>query len=533
MHLPQSPLRPLALSLVAAGRIALSAEAADAPDFSAVPGVVITHSPASSGLYIGSPALAVLPDGAYVASHDFFGPRSAEFQRARTQVFRSEDRGLSWRRIAVVEGAFWSSLFTHRGGLYLLGTDRHHGDLVIRRSTDRGESWTEPVDGESGLLRPGGECHTAPVPVLEHAGRLWRAFEWRDPPRAWGVHYQVGVQSIPVERDLLHAAHWTFSNFLPSDRAWNGGDMGAWLEGNAVADPQGQVVNLLRVQTRSPEERLAEVRVSEDGHTLTFDPATGFRPFPGAAKKFTIRRDPQGEHYWSLASILHERHRADNPGGIRNTLALLRSPDLRTWEVRQILLYHPDVRRHGFQYVDWLFDGEDLIAACRTAYDDGLGGARNNHDANFLTFHRFTGFRTRTPEGSVPLPERAEVRWETEALLVTGHGWERAEWIEGGRAFSNRDYVWRDVPASLRGAGYTRTAGGEPALVRVRAKQAVDLHLATSAPAPAGWEEIPGLRFRYTDKGLTPVSVYRKALAAGEGMVIPQAGWTGSLLRVR
>ena len=61
--------------------------------------------------------------------------------------------------------------------------------------------------------------------------------------------------------------------------------------------------------------------------------------------------------------------------------------------VRCILLYHPDTAAHGFQYVDWLFDGEDIIAACRTAFDDGQGGAHNHHDANFLTFHRFANFR--------------------------------------------------------------------------------------------------------------------------------------------
>jgi hypothetical protein len=88
-----------------------------------------------------------------------------------------------------------------------------------------------------------------------------------------------------------------------------------------------------------------------------------------------------------------DRYRADNPGSIRNTLALTSSPDLLNWEVRAILLRHPDVAKHGFQYVDWLFDGEDIIAACRTAFDDGQGGAHNAHDANFLTFHRFENFR--------------------------------------------------------------------------------------------------------------------------------------------
>ncbi len=81
------------------------------------------------------------------------------------------------------------------------------------------------------------------------------------------------------------------------------------------------------------------------------------------------------------------------PGAIRNTLALTTSPDLLHWTVRAILLTHPDVKKHGFQYADWQFDGDDIIAVSRTASDDGLGGANNYHNANFLTFHRWENFR--------------------------------------------------------------------------------------------------------------------------------------------
>jgi hypothetical protein len=69
------------------------------------------------------------------------------------------------------------------------------------------------------------------------------------------------------------------------------------------------------------------------------------------------------------------------------------SRDLRDWEIRCLLLYHPDVQRHGWQYLDWLIEDEDLIVVSRTAWEDGLGGAPRSHDANFLTFHRFKNFR--------------------------------------------------------------------------------------------------------------------------------------------
>lgn len=514
--------------------LALAAtQAADKPP-PRVPGVVIDHLPAASGTYIGSPGLAVLPNGDYVASHDHFGPQTTEHQRAVTAVFRSADQGASWRKIATIEGAFWSTLFVHRGALYLLGTDRHHGNAVIRRSTDGGTTWTQPTNAATGLLRDNGEYHCAPVPVIEHAGRLWRGMEWRNPPIAWGINYRAGMMSIPVDADLLNAANWTWAEFLPSSRAWNGGDMGAWLEGNAVVTPAGEVVDILRVQTQSPQEKAAIVKVSPDGKTLSFDPATGFIPFPGGAKKFTIRFDPPSRQYWSLASIVHERHRAPNPGGIRNTLALTASADLTNWTVRCLLLYHPDVAKHGFQYVEWLFEGNDIIAACRTAYDDGAGGAHNNHDANYLTFHRFKGFRNLTMADSVPLPELPQTRVETKALVLTGTGWTAQKFANGAKAFANRNYVWENLPAKFAGWRYTQTSGGERAQLKVRAKQAVTLHLAgvpgLEQTVLKGWTPVADSTFNYTDGGKTKLGLYSREVQAGEEIVVPQNNWSGTLL---
>src|SRR5690606_38460049 len=122
-----------------------------------------------------------------------------------------------------------------------------------------------------------------------------------------------------------------------------------------------------------------------------------FVPFPGGSKKFTIRYDPVSKKYWTLSNYIpsHVKRLSEgkNPASIRNTQALFSSDDLKTWEFRVIVLYHKDQVHHGFQYVDWMIDGKDIIFLSRTAYDDGIGGARNNHDANFITFHRIKNFR--------------------------------------------------------------------------------------------------------------------------------------------
>ncbi len=376
------------------------------PDFSKVPGIIIDHSPASSGQYIGSPSILALAGGDYLASHDLFGPKSTEHTSAITRIFRSADKGLTWTRIAEIDGAFWSTLFEHKGAVYLIGPTHHHGSAVIRRSSDGGRTWTTPRDRDSGLLLAG-QYHCAPMPVVVHDGRIWRAIEDASNGTQWGKRYSAMMLAAPVEADLLKAENWTASNFIPRDPKWKNGTFNAWLEGNAVVGPEGKMLDILRVDAKPDGDAAAIVQISADGKTASFDPATGFIHFPGGCKKFAIRFDPASKLYWSLSNYVPPQHAAADPGGSRNTLALVSSPDLKEWTVKCILLYHPDRAKHGFQYVDWLFDGDDIIAACRTAFDDGLGGAHNAHDANFLTFHRVKNFRGLTMKDSVPITEAA------------------------------------------------------------------------------------------------------------------------------
>jgi hypothetical protein len=376
--------------VLAAVLLATPAPAQDGkPDHGKVPGVVIDYSPAKSRQYIGSPSIAVLPGGEYVASHDFFGPGST---RDRTAVFASADRGKTWTKRSDIVGQWWSTLFVHKDALYLMGTSKEYGHCVIRRSADGGKKWTEPKDDKSGLLHEG-KYHCAPVPITIHKGRIWRAMEDAMGPGGWGEHFRCFMMSAPVDSDLLSAASWTSSNRIGRDASWLGGKFGGWLEGNAVVTPEGKVIDLLRADHRDPDEKAAVVRISDDGKTATFDPNDGFLDFPGGCKKFTVRFDPASKRYWTLTNYVPEKFRNPSPAKTRNTLALASSADLKTWEINRVLLQNPDTVKHGFQYADWLFDGDDLIAVVRTAHDDGVGGARNQHDANYMTFHRITAFR--------------------------------------------------------------------------------------------------------------------------------------------
>lgn len=120
--------------------------------------------------------------------------------------------------------------------------------------------------------------------------------------------------------------------------------------------------------------------------------------FPGGMTKFTIRRDSRTGLYLTLAN----NNTDPRFSGQRNVLSLCSSKDLRHWEHRLTLLeddmkstgtvdlrgWEESVRVTGFQYVDWQFDGDDIIYAVRMAYD----GAHNFHDANRLTFHKLSDY---------------------------------------------------------------------------------------------------------------------------------------------
>jgi hypothetical protein len=355
-----------------------------------VPGVIIDHSLASSKQFIGSPSIAKLEDNMLVASHDFFGPGSTSSQ---TAIFGSTNQGATWQKRADIEGQWWSTLFTHRDDLYIMGVGREHGFTVIRRSLDGGKTWTTPADANSGLLLGDAKYHCAPVPVVVHNGRIWRAMEDAMGPDGWGSHFRAFMMSALADSDLLVATNWSASTRLGRNPDWLNKEFGGWLEGNAVVAPDGGIVDFLRVDSRNPDERAAMIHISADGKTATFDPMTGFVNFPGGCKKFTIRFDPVSKCYWSLSNYVPPDEYNPHPERTRNTLALVRSENLRDWRVRVVLLHHPDSKTHAFQYVDWLLDGEDIIAVARTAYDDDSGGAANQHDANYLTFHRFKNFR--------------------------------------------------------------------------------------------------------------------------------------------
>ncbi len=348
------------------------------------PGTIVAYNPASTGKYLGSPSICILPDGSYLAAHDFFGKKTSEDESV---IYKSTDKGKSWKEIARLR-QFWSALFVHKGSVYFIGTIQAHNNYVIRKSTDGGYTWTAPTDENTGIIVKG-KFHCAPTPIVEHNGRLWRALEDAEGGTEWPKRYGAFLISASVDSDLLKAESWTRTQAVWYNESFLNHEFKGWLEGNAVIDKNGQVANLIRVHTLSKDKEYAAIIHAKANGNVSFNPSKDFIDLPGGSKKFTVRYDNQTKRYWTLVNYVPEAYRGkEQMDRIRNTLVLCSSTDLLHWDIHSRLLFHPDYKKHGFQYADWVFDGKDIIFLSRTAYDDAEGGAQNYHNTNYITFHR-------------------------------------------------------------------------------------------------------------------------------------------------
>ena len=378
----------------------------------------------ATGINVGSPTLVTLGGGDILAAHDYQGEGTSALpkdERYRTSVYRSSDRGLNWQHITDLRGFLWGTMFVSRGSVYLLGTTRGYGDIIIRRSDDGGSTWTDAVDETSGLLfRCGDEYeppkyHHSPNNVLPFDGRLYTAFE-NDDPFEWPAGFRAFVLSADEDSNLLKASSWLKSNEVPFPKN-DPREVDGWLEGNIVVDVDGLPCSVLRLQpelggeeyfsgeTRYAIDKAAFLKIEKRGRKLINDPERSFVDLPGGMSKFTIRRD-HGCRYWTIANDM-----ATGPPRVhRNVLALYSSPDLSTWTRHGALMEdrlektpEESARKTGFQYADWQFDGDDIIYVVRTAYD----GAANYHDANRITFGRVIDFRVLSHSGERWHPEES------------------------------------------------------------------------------------------------------------------------------
>jgi hypothetical protein len=361
-----------------------------------VPGTVVNYihpdddTYESSGRCTCSPCLLRLPDGRLLASHDIYWARGGQ---NLTKIFASDDEGTTWRFVSDLYPCYWTKLFVHAGALHAMGTSGEYGALLVFRSPDWGRSWSAPVTLiEAGSRERGGTLRT-PMPTVALEGRLWFSFDYGS--FTIGRH-DSGVVSAPLGCDLMDRRSWVVSQTLRYDPAWPGAVTGGsglgLIEGNLVVAPDGALVDILRYETMgaTPDYGRAVILAIDTARPAA---APAFRKvidFPGNLSKFHILPDGASGRYWALLNRVTLAWRRQ-----RNILSLASSPDLEHWAVERDILNYQDngwlepAEKVGFQYPDFLFDGDDILALVRTA----LNGAHNYHDANHITFHRVPAFR--------------------------------------------------------------------------------------------------------------------------------------------
>ena len=392
---------------------------------------IVASQPERNGVYLGSPSLLVLPSGALLASHDFFGAKAGGL--VGTTCTLISRNGGPFVPAGNASGVYWATLFSRVGdeNAYLLGTSGDSaGRIVIARSGDEGATWAVAT-----LVASPQPFSTGPTPVLQAGGRLWRAFEHNIGP-GWASGYaSVVLSAAEGAPDLLAPAAWTLSGALPFAAVaplvpanWSFAPPPysvktgfGWLEGNAVeAEGGAGIYVLLRVNSAPAANKAALLELAGPAAAPTFK--AWVEPFWGGNSKFSVKRDAATGLYVTLATNVAE------PAGVTlpptcGPVALPRAPlpccgfldacaagagnascvwchannrnqlSLAVaraaggpWQLAGPPILFDDTgvpafiseMGTGFQYADWVFVGADIVASVRAGYR----GSENFHNSN-------------------------------------------------------------------------------------------------------------------------------------------------------
>ena len=480
------------------------------------PGVVISQSSDPRTQYLNSPALAILKDGTYVASHGWRWPKTNKYA---TEIFTSKDRGKTWSHTASLDQV-WTNVFENRGELYAIGLTRAWGQLVIRRSRDGGKTWTEPTSQKTGQLSEPKQHHstTDPMPIIN--GRIWRSFGIAQN----GITTKVISASVDAP-DLLDSANWKVSEGFNLPVDYFGGTRDRLFHGSVLPGPDGDLVVMLRVEAAGSHAALLDV--SRDGSRLDIDPKKDIFKFPGNAKRsigrFIVRFDEQTKRYWTVT------HKTSDPFARWNVLALMSSKDLRTWKTETVLFHHFDAKYHGIVKFYWQIDGNDIVGVGETMWAMGHG--------THLTFHRFKNFRNLTMKDAVPvMGDVVPAKAETRSLILEGNNFEIVPFENNQPAFGNSSYRFRGISNEFNGWTFTRVIAGGDCNIKVSAKRDCEVFFAIGFDEGfadvTGWTPVEGADFTYSKKDSPPFKVFKRKVAANEQIQIPRGTWSGGMVLI-
>ncbi len=401
--------------------------------------VTVCESPYPEEVFCYSPGICRCPDGRLVATMDFGGPGTGKLGSERSTVgdyqagntgrcFLSDDHGASWRKVLDFP-FFHARPFVAGNALYILG---HSWDLMIVRSDDRGETWSEPV-----RFTEGQHWHQAPCNVCYANGKIYLVMERYT--RTWGWHTLCPVvMAAKTGDDLLRKENWTFSNeFVYCDRVKPPYGIGApfftpgqtdpanprdkrdmapvgWLEANIVQftdpghvwfDPAGKTFHIIsRAHTGSTNLAMLARAVEDENGKITVgleqSPAGEdmiFIPCPGGQMKFHILFDEVTRLFWLLSTQSTDSmvrpetlppDRFNLPNNERRRLQLHFSKNCIDWCFAGLVAVG-DSEKQSRHYAAMAIDGDDLRILSRS----GDGRAVSAHNGNLITLHTVKKFR--------------------------------------------------------------------------------------------------------------------------------------------
>lgn len=333
-----------------------------------------------SGKYICSPSITKMQNGTLIMTMDVY---EHDYPQNLSMVFASYDEGKSWTYLCDLFPCFWGRVFAVGNDLYMIATTTEYGELQIGKSVDGGNTWTDPV-----IIAPKDEkfpngYHRAPMPLLHYENKILFACE----TGSWEQkRFDNFIVWADADKDLLEPSNWNRSEKLDllkeiQDRGVNiekrsediklhgtvNYSPGA-IEGNLVLNPKRD--KILCLMRYSPNCAVV-LEAFTDGRAPKF---INLLDFPMAHSKFVIQE--KGGIYYTLG----------NPYPGRARLSLYLSTDLQHWILYKDIVNLPSANldKDGFQYPDFIFEGDDMLMGVRTA----LNGAHNFHDSNCITFFR-------------------------------------------------------------------------------------------------------------------------------------------------
>lgn len=408
--------------------------------------VIVAESPEPATTAMYTPSIVRAASGRLLASYT---QTNRKKKQGQTHLVSSDDGGKTWTKRAA-SPTNQGRLFLAGDSVYYLATRFFAGPgsnpkgepLCIQRSTDNGETWSEPANLDERTW------HQTAANVILAGGNIYLVMERLavDNIRSWYVGALAPVlMRAKATDDLTRREAWTFASELtfqdiipgyrenqpaldyfgvpfypqsfpvgtPIGRGEKFPPIG-WLETNVVQivdphhewfDPAGRTFHLFaRAHTGMTNyAALAKVTENEDGTMTTSlqkvpsGKTQLFLPFPGGQMRFHVLYDEETKLYWLLGSqatdsmtkIEHlPENRYGRPDNERHRLVLHFSRNMVDWCFAGLVATGntPKESRH---YACMDFDGEDLVILSRS----GDARANSAHDGNLITLHRVRQFR--------------------------------------------------------------------------------------------------------------------------------------------